>query len=330
MIEALTAGEVAERLGWSLAGDASLPITGIAYADESAPCTLAVAMRRSEIAQAGADVVLCRPFIVDTPKTMIYTHEEISISMIKAAKLMIEVGLLDDWSSPDEYVLDTQTGAYISKDAEIDHDVVFGPGASVGRGAWIGPGCRIGPGAHICQGTVLGAGVHVAHGAVIGAGALYHAHSDGEIVSFIGVGRAIIGSGVRIGANTVIQRGTISDTMIGRGTVIGDLVNVGHDVRIGSRVRVISQCGFAGRSAVGDGSVIMGQASVVGDVRVGRNVTVKTRTTVTKDVPDGAVVYGPHGRPMSEEMKFEAGLRKIVRANVKEVIENGRIQRHIL
>ena len=126
-----------------------------------------------------------------------------------------------------------------------------------------------------------------------------------------------IASGTIIGSNSVIQRGTLSDTYIGTNNMIGDMVVVGHDVIIGNNCKIVSQTGIAGCAIIKDNVTIYGQVGISNNVVIGNNVVVKGRTIVTKTVDDNQVIYGPFGRNYAEEMKLIARVRNFFKGKEK-------------
>jgi UDP-3-O-[3-hydroxymyristoyl] glucosamine N-acyltransferase len=129
------------------------------------------------------------------------------------------------------------------------------------------------------------------------------------------VGGCRIGEDCEIGANTTIDRGSIGDTTVGRGTKIDNLVQIGHNCRIGSHVIIVSQVGISGSTRVGDGAVLGGQAGVQGHIEIGAGAKVGGQAGVTASVPAGVTVSGYPARPHREAMRIQAalfGLPKLV------------------
>ena len=106
------------------------------------------------------------------------------------------------------------------------------------------------------------------------------------------LGRVIIGDNVRIGANTTIDRGAVEDTIIGDNTIIDNLVQIAHNVKVGKMVTLVSQVGIAGSSSIGDGSVLAGQVGISGHVHVGKRVIIAAKSGVASSVEDGKIIGG--------------------------------------
>jgi len=129
------------------------------------------------------------------------------------------------------------------------------------------------------------------------------------------VGGCVIGDDVEIGANTTIDRGSIGDTVVGRGTKIDNLVQIGHNCRIGRSVIIVSQVGISGSTRVGDGAVLGGQAGIQGHIEIGAGARIGAQAGVTASVPGGITVSGYPARPHREALRAQAalfGLPKLV------------------
>ncbi len=181
--------------------------------------------------------------------------------------------------------------AVVQAAAEIGEGAVVGPGAVIGPGTVLGAGCRIGANAVIVY-AVLGARVTVQSGAVIGEAGFGFAAGAGGARPVPQLGRVLIGDAVHIGANTTIHRGSLGDTVIGAGTIIDNLVQIGHNVRIGRGAVLVAQTGISGSVIIEDGAMLGGQAGVAGHLRIGRHARVSAQSGIFRDVPDGETVFG--------------------------------------
>ena len=116
---------------------------------------------------------------------------------------------------------------------------------------------------------------------------------------------------MEIGANTTIDRGSIGDTTVGRGTKIDNLVQIGHNVRIGRLCLIVAQAGIAGSTHIGDGAVVGGQAGVQGHIEIGAGAKVGGQAGVTASVPAGVTVSGYPARPHREAMRASAAFYRL-------------------
>ena len=218
-------------------------------------------------------------------------------------------------------------GAQVAPSASVGAYAVVGAGTRIGERARIGAqvvvgaGCAIGADAVLHPHVTLYDGVAVGERSIVHSGARLGADGFGFVPEGGGlkkvpqVGGCVIEADVEIGANTTIDRGSIGDTVIGRGTKIDNLVQIGHNCRIGRSVIIVSQVGISGSTKVGDGAVLGGQAGVQGHIEIGAGARVGGQAGVTASVPAGVTVSGYPARPHREAMRIQAavfGLPRLV------------------
>jgi UDP-3-O-[3-hydroxymyristoyl] glucosamine N-acyltransferase len=218
-------------------------------------------------------------------------------------------------------------GAEVAATASVGAYAVLGAGTRVGERARISAHVVVGAGCEIGDDAVLHPHVTLYDGVTVGARSIVHSGarlgSDG--FGFVPEGRGLkkvpqvggcrIEEDVEIGANTTIDRGSIGDTVVGRGTKIDNLVQIGHNCRIGRSVIIVSQVGISGSTRVGDGAVLGGQAGVQGHIEIGAGAKVGGQAGVTASVPAGVTVSGYPARPHREAMRIQAavfGLPRLV------------------
>jgi UDP-3-O-[3-hydroxymyristoyl] glucosamine N-acyltransferase len=182
--------------------------------------------------------------------------------------------------------------AIIEDEAKIRDGCVIYPGVYIGPGVQIGNDSIIYSNVTIYDGCRVGNRVIINSNTVIGEDGFGFATHKGIHYKIPQTGIVIIEDDVEIGACCGIERGTLSDTLIGQGSKLGDLVAVGHGARIGQHCLIVAQVGIAGSTNLGNHCVVGGQAGIVGHINIGNNVTIAAQAGVINNVPDNKVVLG--------------------------------------
>jgi UDP-3-O-[3-hydroxymyristoyl] glucosamine N-acyltransferase len=183
----------------------------------------------------------------------------------------------------------------ISPSATIGEGTVVMPGTFVGNHVSIGSNCIIHPNVTIYDHCIIGDNVVIHAGASIGADAFYFNGKKNRDVWFkkmLSCGRVIIESDVEVGANTCIDKGVTHDTIIGRGTKIDNLVQIGHDVSIGNNCIIAAHVGIAGATTIGNGVTLWGQVGINKTLNIGDNVQVLGQSGVGMNLESGNVYFG--------------------------------------
>jgi UDP-3-O-[3-hydroxymyristoyl] glucosamine N-acyltransferase len=216
----------------------------------------------------------------------------------------------------------------IDPSSSIEDGAVIEPGAIVGAEACIGRGSRIAAGAvigyrvMIGRGSYVGAGATVTH-ALIGDRVTIHAGvrigqdgfgfamgRDGHL-KVPQIGRVVIQDDVEIGANSCVDRGALKDTIIGEGTKIDNLVQIGHNVVIGRHCVIVAHVGISGSTELGDFVVMGGQSGTVGHIKIGTGAQVAGAAHPKDDIAPGAVVGGTPARPLKQWARELAFLARV-------------------
>ncbi|TAL01451.1 MAG: UDP-3-O-(3-hydroxymyristoyl)glucosamine N-acyltransferase [Rhodospirillaceae bacterium] len=212
----------------------------------------------------------------------------------------------------------------ISPDTHIESSAVVSAGAVIGAGTRIGHGTIVGPGVVLGPGCVIGAQVTLSH-CIVGQRAVIHpgvrigqdgfgfAPTSTGPMKIPQLGRVIIGDDVEIGANTTVDRGALEDTVIGDGTKIDNLVQVGHNVEIGRKCIITAQVGISGSCRIGDGVVIGGQGGLADHVTVGAGAQIAAKTGVMRSIAPGEVVMGYPARPIRQFWREIAMVSRLTR-----------------
>lgn len=182
--------------------------------------------------------------------------------------------------------------ATVSDDAVIGDRCVIYPGVFIGPDVKIGDDCIFYPNACIYDNTSIGNRVIVHAGAAIGEDGFGFATHAGEHHKIPQIGIVVLEDDVEIGACCGIERGTLSDTVIGKGSKLGDMVAIGHGTVVGPHCLLVPQVGIAGSTTLGHHVTLGGQVGVVGHITIGNNVTVGAQAGVINNIPDGQTVVG--------------------------------------
>ncbi|HLL27588.1 MAG TPA: UDP-3-O-(3-hydroxymyristoyl)glucosamine N-acyltransferase [Xanthobacteraceae bacterium] len=199
-------------------------------------------------------------------------------------------------------------GAVIGPRAEIGMGTLIGANAVIGADVRIGRDCSIGAGVSI-QHTLLGDRVVIHPGARIGQDGFGYLPGKEGHLKIPQVGRVIIQDDVEIGANTTIDRGANRDTMIGEGSKIDNLVQIGHNVSIGRHCVIAGQAGISGSCTLGDYVVLGGQVGLADHLTVGDGAQVAARSGLMHNVPAGEKWAGAPAKPIREFFREVAALK---------------------
>ena len=212
------------------------------------------------------------------------------------------------------------------RDVTIGSNVVVGNGVEIGRGTIIGANTVIGAGVTIGRNCVIAANctidcAHLGNDVVLhsgvrigteGFGWLDHGQSNRKIPQ---LGRVIIQDRVEIGANSTIDRGALGDTVIGDGTKIDNLVQIGHNCRIGRNCLIAAMSGLSGSTIVEDSVLMGGGVGTSGHLRIGAGTTVFGRAAVTKNWPAGSKIGGSPAQDVNDAWRELAALRKLAKGD---------------
>jgi len=320
--------DIAGAVGGTVEGDASLTISGVEQIESAEPGHLTFI--------GGATYV---PLWQTSRATAALVSQELAVEpgagralvRVKSADLaMARVLELFEPAAPCQ-ASGVHPGATVDATAVIGEGVTIGPGCYVGAGAHIGAGSKLYPNVTVLDGTRIGAkcilwpGVVIRERCTIGSGVILHPQvsigadgfgyrpsPDGRgLVKIPHIGTVVLGDGVEIGANSCVDRGKFSATSIGAGTKIDNLVQIGHNCRIG-RCCVIAACtGVAGSVTMGDGVMVGGCAAIRDHLTIGSGARIAGGAGVMADVAAGQTVAGAPATDSRQALRQFAALRKL-------------------
>jgi UDP-3-O-[3-hydroxymyristoyl] glucosamine N-acyltransferase len=189
------------------------------------------------------------------------------------------------------------SNCYIGDNVFLGENVEIGNDVYIGRNTVIEDNCKIGSGGCIRNNivishSIIGKNVRINSGAIIGEPGFGILPTGSSMIYVKQLGRVIIGDRVRIGANTCIDRGSLADTVIDDDTIIDNLVQIAHNVKIGKRSILVAQVGVAGSTEIGNDVVLAGQVGVAGHIRIGDKAIAAAKSGIAASIEPGQVVGG--------------------------------------
>ncbi len=187
--------------------------------------------------------------------------------------------------------LDAGLNILVGKNVKIGKNCSIGHNTIVEKNVKIGDNCKIGSNV-ILKNTIIGDNTNILDGAIIGKKGFGFYPGTNKNIRYPHIGKVIIGNHVEVGCNNTIDRGSLSDTIIGDGTFLDNQIHIAHNVKIGKNCIITGQVGFAGSSSIGNRVMIGGQAGISGHLKIGDNVKIGGGSGVIKDIPSNSKVMG--------------------------------------
>ncbi len=321
----LTTGQIAELVGGRLIGGRDTILTGVAALDRAGPSDLSFLASRRYLPyfeRTNAGAVLMTPDFRDA------ATGSATLVVVDDARRALSC-VLDIMYPEPQTVWGIHPTARLATGARWHDRISLGAHATVGANVHLGSNCIVGPfaviedhavfgneckiGAHalIHSRTRVGNRVVIRAGARIGSSGFGYVQTASEHKRINHVGGCVLGDDVEVGANATVDRGSLDETVIGKGTKIDNLVQVGHNVRIGERCLIMAQVGVAGSVTVEDDVILAGQAGLAGHLTVGSGARVAAQAGVIGNIPAGATVSGYPARSHREVLRQTAALRKL-------------------
>jgi UDP-3-O-[3-hydroxymyristoyl] glucosamine N-acyltransferase len=324
----LTAGALAAATGSELADEAlaGRPIASVASLSEAGAHDLSFfdnPKYKAALAQSAAGAIVLAPQhrAAAPPGAALLLNEAPYRAYAEAARLLFPPPVEPPSVAASASVHETarlgphcviEAGVVVGARAEIGGGVVLRANAVIGEGVVIGAACDIGANASLSH-CILGVRVRVFPGARIGQDGFGFAMSPQGHVPVPQLGRVLIEDEVVIGANVCIDRGALGDTVIGRGAVIDNLVQIGHNVQIGPGCVIVAQVGIAGSTVLEPFVVLAGQVGVAGHLRIGAGAQIGAQAGLNRDVPAGAKMSGSPAVPVQQYHRQTIALARLTK-----------------
>jgi UDP-3-O-[3-hydroxymyristoyl] glucosamine N-acyltransferase len=295
--------EVATLVGGRVLGDAGRRVVRLAPLDEAGPEDLSLLAHpryRDQAKRCAAGALLVKEgFEIDGRDQVVVRDPHLGLTVLlpalhpvpEPAPGISSLACVDPSARIGE-AASVGPFAVIEKGAKIGRGAAIGAGCFVGEGVVVGEGARLHPNTTVARLCRIGDRVIVHSGTVIGSDGFGYATSGGEHRKVPQVGFVVIEDDVEIGAGVTIDRGSIGTTVVGRGTKIDNLVQIGHNVHIGRGCLIVAQVGISGSTRIGPGTVFAGQSGAAGHLTIGAGAVVASKSAVYEDLPDKAFVAG--------------------------------------
>ena len=302
-----TAEMIAGFLSGEVVGDKQTKVHTVSSIEEGRPGSLAYLTNPKY-----------EPFLYTTGASIVLVDKSFTPSQPVAAALVrvddagqCVLKLLEMYNAAKPRRKGISPRASVSEEAEVGEECYVGDFAVVERGVRIGKGCQIypqvylGAGVTVGEGTILYPGVKIYEGCRVGRNCILHAgavigadgfgfmpNAAGGFDKIPQLGNVVIEDDVEIGANTCIDRAKTDSTVICRGVKLDNLIQIGHNVRIGENTVSSAQTGIAGTSKIGSNCFLAGQVGIADHVTIGDRVKVGSKSGIDKNVPDDEIRFG--------------------------------------
>lgn len=328
-----TLGQVSELIGGRLVGDENALIVDVAeiqYAKEGEITFLHNPKYFRYLDSTQAEAVIVPEDFKGQYKNLIYVKNPNYAFSILIRKFRPEPPLPEPGIHETAVVserAEISSSAYVGPYVVIEEGVVVGDNVVVYGNAFIGKRVKIGkktiihPNVSIYRDCQIGENVIIHSGTVVGSDGFGFTQVEGKTVKIPQAGGVIIENDVEIGANCSIDRATVGNTVIGEGTKLDNLVQVGHNVKIGKYCFFAAQTGIAGSTVIEDYVMCGGQVGIAGHLHIGKNAKIAAQSGVSKDIPPGAKVFGYPARDaikVNRELAYLSALPELFK-KVKEL-----------
>jgi UDP-3-O-[3-hydroxymyristoyl] glucosamine N-acyltransferase len=330
--------ELARLIGGAVEGDNDADIWGLSGVETAKAGDLTFAIGEERLASAEKSKASCvltdvagrkstkTVIRVKNPKLSFLASYNILNTLKKQEPFIHPTAVLSDKAHLGKNVW-VGSGVVVEEGVVIGDNVIIESNSVVKKNCEIGSFCHIYPNVTLYEGTKLQKNVVLHSGAVVGSDGFGYMKDKGKIYKFPQLGKVVIEDDVEIGANTTIDRGSLSDTVIGAGTKIDNLCQIAHNVKIGRNMLMAAQCGISGSTTIGNDVTMGGQAGVVDNVTIGDNVIIGAKSAVIGSLKSGAVVWGIPARPIAQTKRQMAVMSWIAKnfgsIKMNKIFKNG-------
>jgi len=317
-----TAAEIARQMQGEVLGDGSIILNSFAPASRAQAGDLTFAENADYLALAeksAASAIIVDQSVSASPKVLIRVANP-RVAFARTLALFFPEPIFKAGVHPT---------AVIAKSAKVDSTAHVGPhcvvgenvfvgaravlqgGDHIGDNSKIGDDTRIFPNVTVYPETKIGDRVRIHSGSVIGADGFGYVPDGGVHLKVPQIGHVIICDDVELGANVTVDRGALGPTIIGKGSKVDNLVQIGHNVVLGEHCIVVSQVGIAGSTKLGHSVTLGGQVGVGGHLKIGNNVSVAAQAGVMHDIPDGEKWMGAPAQPDRQAKRQMIALQQL-------------------
>ncbi len=318
----LTTAEIAKMIAGEVFGESTAPLTGCAMADkaQAGDLTFAETGEFFAAAEASAATAIIAGKDFSSEKKIVIRVANPRLAFAKAVAIF--------FPEP-KFASGIHPSAVIATSAEIDASAHIGPhcvvgervkiganvvlqsGNSIGDDVTLGDETNLFPNVTLYPRTQVGKRVRIHAGAVIGSDGFGYVFDAGVHRKIPQIGNVIIGDDVEIGSNTSVDRGALGSTVIGKGTKIDNLVQVGHNVELGDYCILCAQVGIAGSAKLGKYTVLAGQVGIAGHLKIGNQVTIGSKSGVMHNIPDGEQWLGIPAQPDRQAKRVMIAMQRL-------------------
>jgi UDP-3-O-[3-hydroxymyristoyl] glucosamine N-acyltransferase len=316
-------GEIAQKIGADLRGDPNIVIDGLATLEDAVPGRLSYIASpkfKRHVESSRASALIVYPGLESDRIALLVTKNpylgfalamrffhrcfpDAPPGIAKSAVISADVKVPPD-AHIGEHVV-------ISRGACLGKGIVVQAGVVIGENSSLGDGCRIFSNVTIRENVKIGNNVVIYSNAVIGSDGFGYCWDGQRHIKIPQAGTVVIEDDAEIGAGTTIDRATLGETVIGRGAIIDNLVQIAHNCRIGPYSVICAQAGLAGTTILDRRVTLAGQVGVAGHLTIGENAVIEAQSGVASDIPSGAVYFGYPAREIRLAHRIEAIISRL-------------------